>query len=382
MRFARARRMTFDRYCMNPTSPNTPEYLVNFDVLRLVFAVLVIFSHSFELLRVPDPVQALILTTSLGQLSVDGFFLISGYLITASWLSDPSIGRFLARRVLRLYPAFIVASFASVLIVGPLGADAAQYFRELEIGRFLRGVLTLQEPHTPRVFAGTSIESVNGAMWTISFEFRCYLLVIVCGLVGLFRHRLVLLTVAAIVGVAICVTVPASGPTDSQHMLFGLKILRVSDFMAWFVSLFLTGSSFYLFRERIRYTLVRWLLACAALAASLFHPDLMRPGVLLAGSYVVFGAASAQSLLRPVRRGHIDLSYGMYLYGWPVQKLLSWCWSDITPWVLFVCTLVVCVALAAVSWRLIEEPALRLKPCTPRRVKLQTEAGLGERQGA
>jgi peptidoglycan/LPS O-acetylase OafA/YrhL len=72
----------------------------------------------------------------------------------------------------------------------------------------------------------------------------------------------------------------------------------------------------------------------------------------------------------------------MYLYGWPVQKLLSWYWSDMTPWVLFMCTLLVCAALAAVSWRLIEEPALRLKPRTPRRAKLKTEAGLGESQGA
>lgn len=367
---------------MKPTSPNTQEYLANFDALRLLFAVLVIFSHSFELLRFADPVQALILTTSLGQLGVDGFFLISGYLITASWMSDPSIGRFLARRVLRLYPAFIVASFVSVLIVGPLGADAAQYFRELEIGRFLRGVLALQDPHTPRVFSGTSIESVNGAMWTISFEFRCYLLALVFGLVGVFRHRLVLFAAAIIVGVAICVTVPSSGPTDSQHVLFGLKMLRVSDFMAWFVALFLTGSSFYLFRDRIRYTLVRWLVACAALVLSLFHPDLMRPGVLLAGAYVVFGAASAQSFRLPARRGHVDLSYGMYLYGWPVQKLLSWHWPSITPWLLFTFTVVICAALAAVSWRVIEEPALRLKPRSPLRAKPQTAARLGEGQGA
>lgn len=360
---------------MNSTAPNTPEYLANFDVLRLLFAVLVIFSHSFELLRVADPVQALIHTASLGQLGVDGFFLISGYLIAGSWISDPSIGRFLARRVLRLYPAFIAASFLSVLIVGPLGADASQYFRELELGRFLRGVLALQEPHTPRVFAGTSIESVNGAMWTISFEFRCYLLALVCGLVGLFRRRIVLLAAAVIVGVAICVTVPVSGAIDAQHTIFGLKVLRVSDSMAWFVALFLTGCCFYVFQDRIRYTLVRWLVACVALAASLLYPDLVRPAVLLAGAYVVFGAATTQSLQQG-RRGHVDLSYGMYLYGWPVQKLLSWYWPHITPWVLFAFTLLVCAALASVSWRLIEQPALRLKPRTPRTGRSQTAAGL------
>ncbi len=129
--------------------------------------------------------------------------------------------------MLRLYPGFIVASLVSVLIVGPLGADAAQYFQDLDLGGFLRGLLLLHDPQTPRVFAGTPVETVNGSMWTISFEFRCYLVAMLCGCIGLLSRRRIVLAITLLVGAAICYTVPESGPTDSQHQLFGLRHTRV-----------------------------------------------------------------------------------------------------------------------------------------------------------
>ncbi len=339
---------------------------MHFDALRLLFATFVIFAHSFELIALPDPLERLIHgTTSLGGLGVYGFFLISGYLITQSWMSDPSTGRYLARRILRLHPAFIVASVVSVFIVGPLGAPAADYFQQLDLGRFLRGLATLHDPQTPQVFAGSVVGSVNGAMWTISFEFRCYLLVIVLASLGVFRVRWVLLGLAAVAGVTASIGVPQPGPMDAQHMLFGIGALRLSDFMLWFAALFLTGSCFYLYRDRIRYTRAGGFFALAVLFVSLFHLDTLRPGVLLAGAYLVFGMASVSLPAVTWRGPRVDASYGLYLYGWPVTKLLSWYVPGIGPWTLFAGTFCASLALATLSWRFIEAPALRLKPIRP-----------------
>jgi peptidoglycan/LPS O-acetylase OafA/YrhL len=329
----------------------------HFDTLRLTLAILVILSHSFDLLRYPEPLLRLGALSSLGSFSVAGFFLISGYLITRSWIADPSIGRFLRRRVLRLYPAFIVASLVSVLIVGPLGANATQYFAQLDLLKSLRELLTLRDPQTPRVFAGTFAEFVNGSMWTISFEFRCYLLLIVIALLGVFKRRAALLCLTIATGFVACY----SGAHALHNVALGLPALRVSDSMIWFAALFLTGSCAYVFREKIRYGVVPCLIALATLAACASNPILFRPAVLIAGAYVVFGACTSSALHRyaPTR---VDLSYGVYLYGFPVQKLLSWYVPDITPIVLFVATLAICLPLAALSWRFIESPALRLKP--------------------
>jgi peptidoglycan/LPS O-acetylase OafA/YrhL len=344
----------------------TSGHLANFDVLRLLFAVFVIFSHSFGLLGLADPLEAVVHVTNLGALGVDGFFLISGYLITRSWVNDPSAGRFLARRILRLYPGFLVASAVSVLLVGPLGAHASEYFRELDLRVFLRGLLLLHDPQTPRVFAGTSVESVNGALWTISFEFRCYLLVMVCGWLRLFSRRRAVLAITLVIGALISYATPVFGPTDSQHLLFGLKALRVSDFMAWFVALFLTGSCFFLFRDRIRYTTAGLVVAFAVLAAALFFTDWLRVGLLLAGAYVIFGLASMPAWRATRATRYVDLSYGMYLYGWPVQKLLNWYWPHITPWLMFVAATLLSAGLAGLSWRFVERPAMRLRPAAGR----------------
>jgi peptidoglycan/LPS O-acetylase OafA/YrhL len=196
------------------------------------------------------------------------------------------------------------------------------------------------------------------------------------GLVGLFRKRTALLILTVIVGCAISYAVPEAGPTDNQHVLFGLKAVRVSDWMAWFAALFLTGSCFFVFRSRIRFTVWGLVVAVAVLAGSLFNADLLRPGILLGGAYVVFALASMLGKSRAQRRTLPDVSYGMYLYGWPVQKLLSWYVPHISPWAMFFLSLVISGLMGWASWTFVERPALRKKPAPPRDKRRETEMAL------
>src|SRR5262249_5776800 len=157
-------------------------------------------------------------------------------------------------------------------------------------------------------------------MWTISFEFRCYLIAMLFGLVGLLGKRYVLLALTIAVGFGIGRYVPPADVAHPQHVLFGINALRVSDSMAWFAALFMVGSCYARFRDRISVGPVRTLAASAIFVGAVSNPVWLRPAVLVAGSYVVFAIATAPALWKWRKASRRpDLSYGIYLYGWPVQ---------------------------------------------------------------
>ncbi|WP_084688492.1 acyltransferase family protein [Paraburkholderia oxyphila] len=331
----------------------------NYNLLRLLFAVAVIYSHSFELLGSPDPLERMSSAMSAGTIGVCGFFLLSGYLTAQSWSHEPLALAFLKKRALRLYPAFVVASALSVLVVGPLGASTQHYFAEWSPYKFIADLIGLRQPRTPPVFAGSPVQSVNGAMWTITFELRCYLLLTVLGLCGVVKRRWALLLLAVVVNVAAILGAP------HQRGAEGLPFFGVSGFMIWFASMYLSGVCFYVFRERIP---LRGSLAAVALivfVAALFGPqNVLRAVISTMGAYLILYCGQLQSPWLAKLRMRDDLSYGLYLYGWPVMQLTAHWVPSIAPLVAFVCVTVICAPLALASWRRIEAPALRLKRAT------------------
>src|SRR5262249_38480757 len=133
-----------------------------------------------------EPLTLLFGTLSLGELSVYGFFLISGYLIVQSFDRSPSNLAYLRNRVLRIYPGYAVAYLACIIVVAPLaGADP----RSLDVTKAASHLAFLDSPRlVADAFAGTQYPSLNGSMWTIAYEFRCYLFVLAFGALGLFRR--------------------------------------------------------------------------------------------------------------------------------------------------------------------------------------------------
>ncbi len=81
-----------------------------------------------------------------------------------------------------------------------------------------------------------------------------------------------------------------------------------------------------------------------------------------AGAYILFWFAFARLPALKFFQAHSDVSYGVYLYGWPTQSLLTWYFPQASPWVLAVAALSVCLGLGFLSWHLVELPFLRLKP--------------------
>ena len=255
-----------------------------------------------------------------------------------------------------LCPGTWLRLLLSIVLVGTLAPAASHWFHSP--GRkALQSVLLLSTPVTQPVFAGEPYPMVNGALWTIAYEFRCYLLLAAAGLLGLLRKpRLMLLAAATLL---LLDNLPAVGERLAflpYAILFG-EPLRTFRLVAFFA----TGCCFYLYRERIVYRPA--LLGVAALGLVLVHflaPAYSQASVCVFGSYALFYLGhhhyKALDRLRPLP----DISYGVYLYGWPVEHL----WFHYrhgSPWVLFAGSTVICLALGWLSWHLVERPMLRFK---------------------
>ncbi|PFH08606.1 peptidoglycan/LPS O-acetylase OafA/YrhL [Collimonas sp. PA-H2] len=346
---------------MHPETGNTPSALRlqrtnNFNLCRLVLAILVIVSHGPELIdgnRHRELLTQLFHTISFGEFAVDGFFLISGYLIVQSWHETPQAFSFLKKRVLRIFPAFVAWSLISAVIVGPLAAGP-RYFIQFDIPMFVWNMLTLQVPRTPLVFMGSHYALLNGSMWTISFEFKCYLAVLAFGVSGLLRHRITWLSTALILLALNAIHNFGVQTTCAGFCDLANPIYRLSMF-------FFAGGSFYLYRDSLRYDKKFLVVLVPLLLTALFRIATAEIALATLGGYLLFYFAltpiSALSWFNKLP----DVSYGLYLSAWPVTKLLIMYYPGISAHTLVPLTTLICIILGTASWYVIEKPFLKLK---------------------
>jgi peptidoglycan/LPS O-acetylase OafA/YrhL len=328
----------------------------NFDSLRLIFAILVIVSHSFPLGRgsnADEPLFALTRgQTTLGNLSVWAFFVISGLLITQSWFRSPSPIKFLTRRVARIYPAFIVTSLLSALVIVPLAADAHRY-TPVSLQSFIFNTLRLQIFEMPPVFAkNISPNVLNGSLWSIPFEFWCYLGILFLGVCRLLRRRyLVLGLLVAVVGWHLYLDITGWNPGGKiLGQIFGYPV-----FWATVLPFFLAGTLFELFGGR---NLANTRVAIAALflvVLSYFIPHGFIVTLPTCGAYALLVLAYAPAL-NPLNLGRYgDFSYGVYLYAFPTEQLLVMsAGGSMSPLKLFALAAPITLVIGALSWYLVE----------------------------
>jgi peptidoglycan/LPS O-acetylase OafA/YrhL len=343
----------------------------NLNAIRLLLAVAVIASHSFPIVFGLDagrPWEPLTRLTGghaeLGALAVNGFFAVSGFLLAASWGRGRGVVNFAARRFLRIYPGFLVCVVACVTVFGPLSVRSAgpgavrAYFadrhaylllRYLYFGAFHNG-LPGAWPNNP--MAGVA----DSPLWTIKYEVYCYVMLIGLGLTRLLRPWPTL--AAAIVCWAAYATLVGLG----LHPGFALD----PAYMPRLATFFLAGSSLYLWRARVPFHAGLFAAAIVVLVVTRTTPVWSTLVLPTAGVYCLFYLGCvAWPPTNGIGRRH-DLSYGVYLYAWPIQQLLlQHGVGRGHPWALTAATLPVVLVVAAASWFGVEQPALSLKPTMP-----------------
>lgn len=320
----------------------------NFNLMRLLAAWLVIYGHAWAITGSDgqDLLASLTGFRFAGAIAVDMFFVVSGFLIAAS-LERNSVRGYLVSRGLRILPALVVCVGLTTFVIGPLLTAAADYWSQSNTWSYflVNASLLVSRFQLPGVFAAHPLDVVNGSLWTLPIEAKLYVLLMIAWLLGLLapKRYTPLWALAMLAGYALAWRFE---PLPDH-------IRKYAECTAFFI----TGSLLWINRDRIR--LSGWVVL-ALLAAFAF----LRGGPWAHLPYfglLTYGTSYLGLRVKLPMIRHTDLSYGLYLYGWPAQQLA---------WMLplgksvagnIVIASAIALACAGLSWLLVERPALRLK---------------------
>jgi len=325
----------------------------NFDGLRLIASLMVLISHQFALLGTREPTLAQGMT--LGSIAVAMFFVMSGYLVTESWYQDPHITRFAMRRLLRIWPALMVATVVLVLASTAITSVPLHEFFGRETRRFITFNAQFRPVYTlPGVFvtapANAVMSAVNGSWWTIPLEAKCYVYLVALGAIGLRRRAFSMLALLVVAFMYV-------------RTLPGHTMDNAFDNLSYFyTAFFLTGVCARQFAGEIRRNYRLMLCAGAAflLVAGLLRQPWLAEWAFIAPLTLLAGSRSTPGLRSAARYG--DLSYGIYIYAYFAQQLTIHLWPAMPSYAATIgIACVVTIMLGWCSWHAVEAPALALK---------------------
>lgn len=337
----------------------------NFDFLRFFLASWVILGHSFYFLynygafRLEPVMRLTHVQFSLGGGAVKGFFLISGFLITRSWVYSKGAVDYGIKRVLRIVPALVVVLLFTIFVIGPIATtDRGSYFHNTETYRYF-GFLLTKSLHKTDILPGVFTHnpngpSVNGSLWTVRCEGLCYIMVAVLGSLGLYRNRSFILTAALISSIYVsCKEFHHAATFDNLDSLFGP--IQVTSY-------FLVGMAFYFYRDRISYS-TNMLIAVLAVTIATTATNTLLFVLPFVYAYLLFYAAFNPNIRLQHFAKHGDLSYGIYLYAFPIQQLLVQMFRPyFNAYTLTLTAFLLTAACAGLSWHFVEHPFLMMKP--------------------
>lgn len=326
----------------------------NFGLVRLLAAVLVILSHSFDLLAQSEPLAVFSgHMLSFGSLAVNSFFVLSGFLITASFING-DVKSFVLNRVLRIYPALTAAVLFSIVVAAFYqSAGVFSFIFSVESLAYLKQnslLIVKGVSHTlPGVYGDNHIAgSVNGSLWTLQFELCLYVSVFVMGVMGCLKDKQLY--------VLVCVGIFLVYAIVGQDKFF---LSRGVAHAEWPIFCFFLGSMFYVFRDVIALTFTAWITLLALFIANK-NGALAEPTFFLLLSYsILFFSLHPRSYL-PKLDFKNDYSYGMYLYAFPIQQAVIASGMNKPFWVFAVSVFLTCIT-AYFSWHYLEKRALKLK---------------------
>lgn len=325
-----------------------------FDAIRVYLSITIMALHSLTLAKglaayVGSPSWIHNLALSL----LPAFFGLGGFLVTGSGIRVNSVSKFVWHRFLRIFPALALEVFLSAIFLGAIFTtlNLHDYFSSNEFWIYFKNIIGIINFNLPGVFLDNPFpRTVNGNLWTLRPDYYGYLILTGLMLLGIFSRKklylyFLLISFMIFFGLDFATEVgkPYFVPKDSAlvfSFLFGSLLFLKSDIIPWRLDILLFCLAFYVFLgQHGGYSY----LSSAAIVYAVIYAGMIKipmPSFLKLGDY----------------------SYGIYLYGFPIQQALVAKFLWIREWyILFPVSAVLALTLAVISWHFIEKPFLKLK---------------------
>jgi peptidoglycan/LPS O-acetylase OafA/YrhL len=325
----------------------------NFNCVRLIAALLVVYFHARPVTQGPDPLSQLLMpSANIGQLAVGVFFFLSGLFVMQSWLNNPHVFAFMLKRFARIFPGLAVcvtlttliavAFFSTQGLTGLLDLSTWRYIFNNIFLHFLQKdmVAYSRSLEIPGVYYYLTTRAMNGPLWTLFWEGRFYVTLALLGLAAMTISKYWFTLMGTIL--LLCMSL--------DH-----TFIRDSLWEDQLLSLFVCGM--------IVQTLSNHITIKPAVLVSIAIYLYLNPlgsgifGIYLAACAIALWFGTASLPMPKFFRRH-DYSYSIYIYHWPIMQMLKKFLPATSHFVFLICTLIILIPISFISWVYIEKPAM------------------------
>lgn len=327
-----------------------------FTPLRFLFAFLVLIGHAFIIVgRAPNAEPHMFFHFTFSYLAVNLFFIASGFLVTKSMLYREDVKSYSSARILRIYPGLTVHVILLMLVFGPLTTS-------LPLMEYLTHPQTLIQPfivlpflesnmNLPGILPDNAEHSASAALWTLRYELLAYIGTLIAFLLGLLKHRWMLLAQFLVFAIALPLAhitgiFDTLAPTFQNLLRFGLC--------------YGLGAAIYGYRDVLNFRLIG-IPILFGLSALAHQTQVFEVLTMVSMGYLLFWLAYVKVPKFKWLQSLSDVSYGLYIYHWAVLQGAFMAWPSANVWQLILVAAPISVGLAILSWKLVEKPALKLK---------------------
>lgn len=330
----------------------------NYDFIRFIAALLVIVSHAYPLTSHEN--EFFLVWSNgqmdLGRLAVATFFVISGFLITQSYNRTPDIIKYFKARILRIFPALIVAALFGTFVIGLLVTTLPKidYLTNSNTYNYLKVIFLFPMQWTlPGVFESSSLNnSINGSLWTLPFEILSYIVVAILGIFGALKSKKLILFIFLLsmyVKNYLIVYIPT-------HFSF-VYLPSFFDLFPFFAA----GMVLYAYKDSITINKQNALISLALLIISFIFGGFTNIFTIFGAYLIIYLAYNTKVRFYNFAK-YGDFSYGLYIYAFPIQQAVTYYFGgEISVLTNIAISVPLTIFISFISWHMIEKPAMKLK---------------------